>query len=139
MEMTKNYAEYSAKMKWRKRALDNNMTKAERAFLQFCKDRNIFPSHQKILYRQHAILDFLFPADVGLEIDGSVHDGREEYDAKRTERISKRGKFKIVRATNEEAINNPVEVLRRVYETMRKNGCIFAPNIEKALNEQKQI
>lgn len=60
------------------------------------------------------IVDFICrSAKIVVEVDGSSHDGRAEYDANRTRALETLG-LRVVRCTNREAINRPHVVLQRI-------------------------
>lgn len=62
------------------------------------------------------ILDFVIPAKLlVIEIDGSSHKGREEYDEKRSDFIRKCG-LKIVRYKNEYVINNIQKIIKEIIQ-----------------------
>lgn len=68
--------------------------------------------------RQHPvgpfILDFYCPKKkLCIELDGSVHDGREMMDEARTESLGTM-KIRVIRFRNEEVINNLPSVLQRI-------------------------
>ena len=75
--------------------------------------------------RQHVIhayiVDFYCPAaNLVIEIDGSVHDGQEDYDKARTLDLSDRG-YQVIRFRNEDIFADMERVLGIIYESgMRK-------------------
>jgi very-short-patch-repair endonuclease len=64
------------------------------------------------------ILDF-YSAEVrlGIEVDGSAHEGFEAYDAERERRILEEG-IVILRLTNEEVLENMELVVERILEAV---------------------
>ena len=75
--------------------------------------------------RQHIIhayiVDFYCPAaKLVIEIDGSVHEGQEDYDKERTLDLSDRG-YQVIRFKNKEIFAEIDKVLGIIYEScMRK-------------------
>ncbi len=72
--------------------------------------------------RQHPIggwiLDFAcIEHKIGIEVDGSIHDGQEEDDARRTQSLSEYGYY-IVRFSNERVLEDPDFVITRILETI---------------------
>lgn len=68
--------------------------------------------------RQHPldgfILDFFCPeARLCVELDGGIHDARQERDAARTEQLQARG-LRVIRFRNEEVEDDLPSVLRRI-------------------------
>jgi hypothetical protein len=76
-----------------------NPTKAELIFKNRLIDKKIPFQTQKII--QPYIVDFLIGKTI-IELDGSSHDGREEYDEKRTAFLNKLG-YSVIRIKNSEA------------------------------------
>jgi len=91
--------------------LRENATPAERRvkiMLNVLKTKHIF---QKgfIQGNGYYIVDFYLPKPkkIVIEVDGSSHEGREDYDARKDAYLKKR-KFKVVRITNDEVFNGTV-------------------------------
>jgi very-short-patch-repair endonuclease len=68
--------------------------------------------------RQHPvgrfILDFYCPKKkLCIELDGAVHDTQQDYDAARTEALS-RLRIRVIRFRNEEVLRNLPRVLQRI-------------------------
>ncbi|HEX8243011.1 MAG TPA: DUF559 domain-containing protein, partial [Longimicrobium sp.] len=60
------------------------------------------------------VLDFYAPAhQLGIEVDGAVHDEQRERDAERTQLLAQRG-IRIVRFRNDEVENSLPLVLERI-------------------------
>jgi very-short-patch-repair endonuclease len=73
--------------------------------------------------RQHPldrfILDFYCPsARLCIEVDGSVHDGKEDRDAARSEVLEARG-IAVIRFTNDEVLHDTRGVLHRIKREVR--------------------
>ena len=66
------------------------------------------------------ILDFYCPAcKLAVELDGSVHDGREEQDAARTAHLAAYG-YRVLRFTNGEVMMELAAVLERIARAARE-------------------
>jgi len=64
------------------------------------------------------IVDFLCIAKkVVVEIDGLTHEGRENYDAQRTQHIEKRG-YHVLRFTNDDVYEDLDAVVEAVFECL---------------------
>lgn len=107
----------------RKGLLKTNPTPAEAKFRQLLLDLRISFQFQRLVFteRRYFILDFVTytKPKIIFELDGSVHDGREAYDAERTRLIGlteSMRKWKVVRIKNEQVYNGQaVEILRGLY------------------------
>ena len=71
---------------------------------------------------QHRILrytaDFAhLPTKLVIEVDGSSHDHRKEYDAKRTENLNHEG-WTVIRFTNVQIYKEPEKVMNKIKETL---------------------
>lgn len=57
------------------------------------------------------IVDFYLPRPLKLviEVDGSSHDNRQEYDKRKDAYLVRRG-FTVLRVTNEQILSNPSEL-----------------------------
>lgn len=76
--------------------------------------------------RQHAIRQFIVDfychdAKLLIEVDGSSHDGAEEYGAERQVILEALG-FRVLRFTNEEVLKRRPAVLKRISKAL--NGSI---------------
>lgn len=68
------------------------------------------------------IVDFYCPqARLVVEVDGSSHDGREAYDAKRSEKIGTAG-VEIIRFTNEQVTSNIEYVLNEINKRLQNSA-----------------
>lgn len=67
------------------------------------------------------IVDFYIPKPykIVIEIDGSSHDDREEYDKRKNAYLKKRG-FWVVRITNDCADWIPLEEVREIFKHLNK-------------------
>lgn len=78
----------------------------------------------KIMFRSqrpidHYIADFILPnRRLVLEVDGSFHDNRQWYDAKRTEYIEAKG-FKVLRFTNDEILGTDCKHILALIKTLK--------------------
>lgn len=102
----------------RARELRKEATKAEQVLWQYLRDRNFLG---KKFRRQHTfhgfILDFYCPKDkLAIELDGSIHIGKKEYDLERQNAIGDFG-VKILRFKNSEVLAN----IKKVLQTIKKN------------------
>jgi very-short-patch-repair endonuclease len=82
-------------------------TEAESALWEALRGRQL--SNLKFR-RQHPlgrfVLDFVCPsAKLVIELDGSSHEGRQEYDAARTEQLTRYG-YRILRYRNESVLSH---------------------------------
>lgn len=100
----------------RKAALKKRATKAEEVFMALLRKYNIPFRFQRIVYTENRffILDFVSYAKPRtiFEIDGSVHDGREQEDRMRECLVLQTrvfSKFCFVRFTNEQVLNGDAE------------------------------
>ena len=74
------------------------------------------------------ILDFYCPAlKLVIEVDGSSHDSKGEYDAIRTAHLESHG-YSVLRMENEEVMNHFPEVLARISDFIRKLSAEKAKN-----------
>ena len=78
-----------------------------------------FLRQHPVFYRYNNMLRF-FVADfychelrLIIEIDGPIHEGQVEYDTIRTKLLNNRN-FQILRIKNQDIIDNPNEVLKRI-------------------------
>jgi very-short-patch-repair endonuclease len=105
-------------VKRRARELRREMTHAEGLLWQELRGGRLGGLHFR---RQHAfgsfILDF-YCATAGLciEVDGKVHEGREEVDRMRTDALATRG-IRVIRFRNEEVLTDLPRVLARIAST----------------------
>ncbi len=81
--------------------------------------------------RQHPIepyvVDFLCAsAKLVIELDGESHDGRDQYDNRRTQHLKDLG-FRVLRVTNDDVLTNldgVIELIARHVGFIRKNDCV---------------
>ena len=90
------------------RALRNNGTKAEAVLWQYLKNKNAFGYH---FHRQKNIgkyiVDFYCPKlALVIEMDGSSHDNKYEYDAERDEYLRRLG-LTVLHLDNDDILRNP--------------------------------
>lgn len=84
--------------------------------------------------RDHYILDFYSKKHkTAIEVDGTFHADRADYDRKRTETLRRDHGIRILRFTNEQVLNDPDKVMETIetalgeysrYARKRKLGCI---------------
>jgi very-short-patch-repair endonuclease len=53
-----------------------------------------------------------------VEVDGPTHEGREDYDAERTEHIRKRG-YRVIRFTNAEVLDETDAVVEGIFQELQ--------------------
>jgi very-short-patch-repair endonuclease len=102
----------------RARELRHAPTKAEKRLWNYLRGWNLAKFR-----RQHAvdrfILDFYCAsAKLCVEVDGDIHDEQQERDAARTEFLNARG-IHVIRFRNEEVIDDPRSVLRRIEAVLK--------------------
>jgi very-short-patch-repair endonuclease len=98
----------------------NAPTPAEDALWQAIRRRQIVGARFR---RQHAlgqvIADFCCPEHrLIIEVDGSSHDDRADYDADRTDHLAGYG-YHVLRFTNDEILTNLDSVLSEIALTLR--------------------
>ena len=95
------------------------MTKGEEAFVKILRLMRISSKVKRQCVMFGYILDFFWPHKfLAFEIDGASHDGKKEYDGKRTERFSMEN-ISVMRFTNDEVINSPTDVIRKIRHVAR--------------------
>lgn len=94
-----------------------NLTPAEECFWLACKSQKLQGIAPQIPVYGY-IADFLI-ADhkIIVEIDGSFHNGREDYDSQRDEHLRRVG-YRVIRFTNEEVLADVSAVLNRLRSEM---------------------
>ena len=107
-KMNNNLAEYADRLK-------DNATKPELAFKTYLEK-----THPKLTFEfqfpiSPYIVDFYFPAlNLIVELDGTSHEGKEDYDHKRNETLEENG-FNIIHVKNHVAEDHPEQII----DTMR--------------------
>jgi very-short-patch-repair endonuclease len=108
----------------RVREFRKNATNAEEILWQHVRDSSL---GWKIVRQKPVLLDYFgkkraFVADfyckkagLVIEVDGNVHTQQIDYDALRTFLLAQKG-FRLIRFTNDEIINNPKSVIRRILD-----------------------
>ncbi|MBL0129178.1 MAG: leucine--tRNA ligase [Flavobacteriales bacterium] len=89
--------------------------------------------------RQHIIdvfiVDFVsLPKQLVIEVDGDIHDLQTEEDALRTLRLGEEG-FKVIRFRNEEVLNDPQEVKRKIIEELNARPDFNKDDVEPSDDE----
>ncbi|AFZ48398.1 protein of unknown function DUF559 [Cyanobacterium stanieri PCC 7202] len=95
--------------------LRHQLTPAEKALWERLRNKQV---HGLKFRCQHPvgdfILDFYCPSiKLVIEIDGSYHDDRQEYDQCRTEKLAEHG-YRVIRFKNEEVLNNIDKVIIQI-------------------------
>lgn len=102
----------------RRKKLILRATKAETIFRGYLEQKGVYNIFQKgfIAGNGFYIVDFYLPKPhkICIEIDGSVHDSREqkEKDRRKDEYLKKRG-FRVIRFTNEEIFTCLTKLVER--------------------------
>jgi very-short-patch-repair endonuclease len=120
--MTKIFNKKTEKEKRRK--LRNKPTHSEKVLWLSLRKKQI---HNVRFLRQYSVnyfvLDFYAPKiKLAIEVDGSSHIGKEDYDATRQKYIES-FKIKVIRFTDEQVfgnVNNVIEEIESVVEKMLK-------------------
>jgi very-short-patch-repair endonuclease len=104
-----------AKSTSRARRLRNESTSAEKILWSQLRNRQIDDAK---FVRQHPIgpyiADFVCRSSkLVIEIDGPTHEGREAYDAQRTEHLEKLG-YRVIRFANEDIFGDLDPVIARI-------------------------
>jgi very-short-patch-repair endonuclease len=102
------------------RSLRLNMTPAEEKLWSALQNKQVLGMRFR---RQHAVgryvLDFYCPAcKLAIELDGSVHDDRQEEDAIRTQEIERYG-YQVIRFDNAEVMKNLEQVVQQIAEVLQ--------------------
>lgn len=72
-------------------------------------------SFQKVFPPYYYVDAVALRARVIIELDGSSHNGRAEYDSRRASYLESKG-FQVIRFTNTEVLKNPDDVVARIQE-----------------------
>ncbi|BDI28630.1 hypothetical protein CCAX7_006810 [Capsulimonas corticalis] len=73
------------------------------------------------------VIDFYCPScKLAVEVDGSVHEGREEYDAERTLFLQSYG-CRVIRFRNNEILNDLSGVLTKIIEASEEQIITYSP------------
>ena len=104
-----------------RKALRNNMTTAEAMLWRVLKGRGA--GGMKFRRQQGIgpfVLDFYCPEHrLGIEIDGSSHDYKYEYDEKRTEYLREQG-IRILRFSNRQVLTSIQGVLNEIVNAVHQ-------------------
>ncbi|WP_071590839.1 endonuclease domain-containing protein [Synechococcus sp. PCC 7336] len=105
------------------RELRQRLTPAEVRLWNALKNRQINGLRFRCQHPvQGFIVDFYCPAcRLVIEVDGSVHDSRGEYDTARTEKLETFG-YRVLRFGNEEVMENLDKVVERIVEGLGFGG-----------------
>ena len=104
------------------RQLRKNETKAEKLVWETIRDRKLMGLKFR---RQHVVQGFVLDfycqeARLGIEIDGSVHSKRQNYDRIRQDIIESKG-ISVVRIRNHQILNNKGSILNTVRKAVVKH------------------
>jgi very-short-patch-repair endonuclease len=102
------------------RRLRQNQTLAEKALWKLVRDRRLggFRFLRQVAIERY-FADFVCEAaKVIVELDGPTHDGREDYDARRTEVLELFG-YIVVRFRNERVLADPGETADDILAVLR--------------------
>lgn len=97
-----------------------NQTEAEKEFAKIMTRLNIRVMAQKGFYSGNGayIVDFYIPKPykICIEIDGNSHEGKEDYDLRRTNYLTQERPFRVVRFSNEEVfLLSDDEIQERIF------------------------
>lgn len=108
-------------LKARAKKFRSNMTEAEKMLWQALRAKRFLGykfRRQQII--GNYIVDFVsYSHKLIIELDGSQHFERQDYDEKRTVFLAKEG-FRVIRFWNIEMYNQPLIVLDRIYDELMK-------------------
>jgi leucyl-tRNA synthetase len=100
----------------------NNPTQAEKLLWLSLKSKALDYKFRQQHLIAHYIVDFVCLAKkLVIEVDGEVHDSRQDQDTLRTEVLAERG-FKVIRFKNEEILRNLPGVLDTITEELNGLG-----------------
>jgi len=104
------------------------MTEAERVLWREFRTNQFKGMH---IRRQQVVDGFIadfycHAAGLVIEVDGSSHEGRAEYDAERDAALMARG-LRVIHVTNEEVLNNVQSVLVRIGEYLNQTDLTLNP------------
>lgn len=97
-----------------------NETPCERILWMAFRDRGLVDKWQiqKQVVIGKYIADFVFKnARIVVEVDGSFHEKRQQYDKQRDETLNRNG-YRVIRVTNSEVSNKLGEVIARLAKSM---------------------
>ncbi len=116
------YIPYDKNLVARAGELRKNQTEAEKYFWKHILKREQF-SHLTFLRQKpigHFIIDFYCAKlQLGIEIDGEIHNTQIERDEERDENLKQEFGVKILRYRNEEVLNNTKKVLEDFIEKVK--------------------
>ncbi len=116
--MTRIFNKKSEKEKRRK--LRNNQTYAEKILWMSLRRRQICDVRFLRQYSvNYFVIDFYAPKiKLAIEVDGSSHIGKEDYDKSRQDYIEDFG-IRVIRFTNENVIGNINKVIAQIVEVVK--------------------
>ena len=112
--------------------LEQNATLAETILKEALIELGFNFQFQKPIHSKSTcyIADFYFPHQhLVVELDGSAHKGREEYDAKRTKNIEKYHGYHVLRFKNKAVFADVIKVVNKIQD--------WQPPIDKANRPKK--
>jgi len=127
LEINRLKAETNAK------GLEQRATLAETILREALIELGFDFEFQKPLYSKQTcyIADFYFPHQkLVVELDGSAHNGREEYDAKRTDNIRKHHGYHVLRIKNKAVFADVFKAIHKIQD--------WKPPIEKRVKLPKE-
>ncbi len=112
---------YNNELKERARYLRKNSTLAEIILWKKLNKKQILGfDFDRQIPIDNFIVDFLCKElMLAIEVDGSSHDDKEEYDGFREEKLNKSGVF-ILRFTNDEVCDNLDFVVEKIISTVKQ-------------------
>jgi leucyl-tRNA synthetase len=113
------------------KTMRNSPTKAENILWLELKSKALegFKFRQQHLIDDY-IVDFVcLSKNLVIEVDGNIHDTKQEADAERTKILNEQG-FDVIRFTNDEVLNDIEKVLAIIKETLHSTPPLGAGGIE---------
>ena len=102
----------------RAKELRANPTPAERALWPYLRARQLGLRITRQALILGYIVDFWCPNKrLAIEIDGASHNGRDQYDAKRTKALNEHG-ITVMRFTNDEVLSDPQNVICSIIKVL---------------------
>ncbi len=113
----------------RSKELRKEMTAAEKILWHHLRGQKLsaFKSRRQQVIDGFIVDFYCHSAGLVIEVDGQMHEGREEYDAERSLVLARRN-LSVLRVSNPDVNNNLSNVLRRVLE--RRQQLTQSPTVE---------
>ena len=101
--------------------LRDNPTPAEIMLWEIIQKKQIsgFKFRQQHKIGPYIVDFYCHSVNLAIEVDGPIHQTRQEYDANRTEWLNLIG-VKVIRFSNEEVLNNSAQVKMRILEELKR-------------------